>query len=130
MPKEKIPDNEFCKIFSENGGLYTKTSVAIEKKFNIPYSRQAVFERAQRYPELLKEIEEKNIEIAHNAFIELMQQKDNLEVRFKTARYYAQTKGKAQFNTKLEEKPPYELKEQIIKIGNNVLKFLTPWKEK
>jgi hypothetical protein len=130
MPKEKITDEQFLEILAENGGLVSITARAIQKKYGIAYSRQAVHERAQKHPDFLKKLEDENIDIAHLALIELMKQKNNLEVRFKTARYYAQTKGKEQFNSKLEEKPPYELKEQIIQIGNNVLRFLTPWKEK
>jgi hypothetical protein len=126
----KLTDAQFLEILSANGGLFGITAKAIQRKYKIAYSRQAVRERAQNHPEFLKELVEENIETSHLSILQLMKQNKDLNTKFKAARFYALTKGKAEFNTILEEKPQHELKEQLIKIGNNVLKFLTPWKER
>jgi hypothetical protein len=50
--------------------------------------------------------------------LELMEQGKDTNIRFKAARFYAQTKGKAEFNSVREGKPQNAFKVQVIKIGN------------
>jgi len=45
----KLTDEEFDEIFRENFGLCALTAKAIEKKYGIKYSRQAVRQRAEKY---------------------------------------------------------------------------------
>jgi len=124
----KLSDSEFLEILRAHGGLFGETAKAIKNKYKISYSRQAARDRALSHPEILREIEEENVEKAHKSLIELISQKKDLNIRFKAARYYTQTKGKEQFNTLHPQKIEHEYKEQIIKIGKDVLRFLTPWK--
>jgi hypothetical protein len=121
----KLTDEEFLKILKENCGMYGLTAVAIQKKYGIPYTRQAVRDRAQRHPDFIKELEEENFEIVNLTFLELMKQKENLYVRLNSAKFYAATKCKEHFNTKPGE-PKTELKQQVIKIGKSVLRFFVP----
>lgn len=106
--------------------MYGLTAIAIQKKYGIPYTRQAVRERALRHPDFIKELEEENFEIVNLTFLELMKQKENLYVRLNTAKFYATTKCKEQFNTRFDEKPKTELKQQVIRIGKSVLRFFVP----
>jgi hypothetical protein len=126
----KLSDEEFLNILQENGGLFSATAKAIQRKYKLRYSRQAVRERAQKHPEFLKELEEENIEKAHLTILDLMKQGKDLNIRFKAARFYVQTKGKAEFNTIQEEKSHQEFKVQLIKIRDKTYEFLTPWKER
>jgi len=126
----KLTDEEFLEILRLNSGLFSSTAKAIQRKYNIPYTRQAARDRARNHPEFLSEVEQENLESAHLSILQLLRQNKDLNIKFKAARFYAQTKGKAEFNSILENKTQYELKEQVIKIGNTVLKFLTPWKER
>jgi hypothetical protein len=126
----KLSDEEFLGILRENGGLYGATAKAIQKKHKIPYSRQAVRERALKHPESLKEMEEENMEMVHMTILELIKQKKDLNICFKAARFYALTKGKAEFNTMQEEAPQQEFKEQVIKIGKYECRFRVPWKQR
>jgi len=45
----KLTDEEFDEIYRENFGLCALTAKAIEKKYGIKYSRQAVRQRAEKY---------------------------------------------------------------------------------
>ena len=52
----KVSEKEFWEILRENAGLYSRTARAIEKQFNVSYSRQAVKERAEKDMERLNDI--------------------------------------------------------------------------
>ncbi len=51
----KLTDDEFDEIYRENFGLCALTAKAIEKKYGISYSRQAVRERAKKYTQTDKD---------------------------------------------------------------------------
>jgi len=125
----KLTDEEFLDILRKNGGLFGPTAKAIQKKFKIAFSRQAVRERANKHPELLQEIQEEGIELAHLTFLELMKQTKDLGIRFKAARFYAQTKGKDEFNLKETENKEGQ-KVQAYKFGETILKFVKSWNKK
>jgi hypothetical protein len=69
MPEKynnKLTDNEFFTILCENGGQYSLTAKAIQQRFGISYTRQAVFERAQKFADQLETLSELDIDIAQN----------------------------------------------------------------
>ncbi len=51
----KLTDEEFDEIYKENFGLCALTAKAIEKKYDIKYSRQAVRERSEKYTQKEKD---------------------------------------------------------------------------
>lgn len=93
MTKIRISDNEFWTILRENVGLYSRTARAIAKTYNMPYSRQAVQSRAEKKPELLKDIQEENLDIAEEGLHSLMRSK-NERIRFKSIELYLRTRGR------------------------------------
>lgn len=93
-PKRRLSDKEFWPILTANAGLYQRTAVAIQKKFNIAYTRQAVKDRAERKPEKLKEIQETNLDMAESGLFGLMASGDE-RVRQRAIEYYLDRKGKA-----------------------------------
>lgn len=93
MAKIRISDNEFWTILRENVGLYSRTARAIAKIYNMPYSRQAVQSRAEKKPELLKDIQEENLDIAEEGLHSLMRSK-NERIRFKSIELYLRTRGR------------------------------------
>ena len=125
----KLNDEEFLAILRKNCGLFGPTAIAIQKKYKIPFSRQAVRDRANKYPELLQELQEEGIDQAHLTFLELMKQTKDPNIRFKAARFYAQTKGKVEFNIK-EADDPEAQKVQAFKIGETILRFVKSWNKK
>ena len=60
----KVSEKEFWEILRENAGLYSRTARAIEKQFNVSYSRQAVKERAEKDLGRLSDIEDQNFDVA------------------------------------------------------------------
>ena len=89
----KISDKEFLAILRENGGLYARTAKAIENQFKIRYSRQAVRDRAVKFPEEVADIEEENVDIAEEGLHSLMRS-ENETVRLRAIELYLKTKGK------------------------------------
>ena len=89
----KISDKEFLAILRENAGLYARTAKAIEAQFQIKYTRQAVRERAERFPNEYADILEENVDVAEDGLHSLMQS-DNEAVRFRAIELYLKTKGK------------------------------------
>jgi hypothetical protein len=51
----KLTDEEFDRIYRENFGLCALTAKAIEMKYGIKYSRQAVRQRAEKYTQKEKD---------------------------------------------------------------------------
>jgi len=103
MPKiKKISDKEFLTILRENAGLFSRTARAIQKQFGIEYTRQAVRERALKHPEILKDIEEENIDIAEEGLHSLMRSK-NETIRLKAVELFLKTKGRRRgYSEKIE----------------------------
>ena len=90
----KISDKEFLTILRENAGLFSRTAKAIEKQFKIDYTRQAVRERALKFPEELIDIREQNIDVAEDGLFSLMKS-DNDNVKMRAIELYLKTIGKA-----------------------------------
>lgn len=117
-----LTDEEFFSILRINLGLYARTAFAIEQKYNIKYSRQAVRDRALNNPEELLDIKEQNIDVAEDGLFTLIRSK-NERVRFRAIELYLKTQGRGRgyiqkTEIDLTAKPEYDLKklsnEQLI----------------
>ena len=91
--RRKISDIEFLNILRENGGLFARTAKAIQAKFAIKYSRQAVRDRAKKFRDELNDIEEENLDVAEEGLHILMICSDS-RVRLKAIEFYLKNKGK------------------------------------
>jgi len=89
----KITDEQFFAALRESAGLYARAARIIEKEYGVSYTRQSVKERAERSPEILKDIESENYDIAEEGLHSLMRSK-NESIRFKAVQFYLKTKGK------------------------------------
>jgi len=89
----KISDNEFWALLRENAGLYARTARAIEKQFNITYSRQAVKDRAEKDSERLMDVREQNIDVAEEGLFSLMRSKSE-RIQLNSIQFYLNRKGK------------------------------------
>ena len=83
----KVSEKEFWEILRENAGLYSRTARAIEKQFNVSYSRQAVKERAEKDLERLSDIEDQNFDVAEEGLHSLMRSK-NEKIKLDSTRFY------------------------------------------
>jgi len=102
MAEIKISDEAFLSILRENGGLYAVTAKAIEGKFGISYSRQAVRQRALDHPEEVADIEDEAKDIAEEGLISLMKDEDK-KIKLDAIKFYLGTKGKNRgYNTRTE----------------------------
>jgi hypothetical protein len=73
----KITDEQFTETFMENNGSYTGTAKAIERKYGIPYTRQAVFARAKNLPEEVKQAIELSEELSDSALLKFAADENN-----------------------------------------------------
>jgi hypothetical protein len=89
-----LGETEFLIILRENGGLFTQTAKAISEQTGEPYSRQAVRQRAERYPEVLADIKEQMIDNAEGGLGELMQSQDG-RIRLEAIKLYLKTQAKS-----------------------------------
>ncbi len=78
------------------------TARAIKKQFKVGYSRQAVRDRAEKFPEELLDIVEDNLDCAEEGLMTLMRS-DNEQVRLKAIELYLKTKGKKRGYTERTE---------------------------
>ena len=93
MADIKISDEAFLSILRENSGLYAVTAKAIEDKFGINYSRQAVRQRALEHPEEVADIEDEAKDIAEQGLKTLMQDQD-ARIKLDAIKFYLGTKAK------------------------------------
>ena len=89
----KITDKQFLAILRDNGGLFARTAAAIEIQFNVPYSRQAARKRAEKFPDVIFDIEQEMVDLAEEGLHTLMRSGDE-RVRLKACELYLKTKGK------------------------------------
>ena len=89
----KITDEQFLSLLRENGGLFARTARAIKKQFGIEYSRQAVRDRAGKFPEELMDIAEENLDIAEEGLLSIMRS-SNEQTKLRAIELYLKTKGK------------------------------------
>jgi len=91
--KRKISDLEFLTVLRENGGLFARTAKAIQTKFGISYSRQAVRDRAMKFHTELNDIEEENVDTAEEGLFLLIKNPDP-RIQFKAIEFYLKNKAK------------------------------------
>jgi len=72
----RLTDDEFYNILRENNGLYSRTAKAIESRYQIDYTRQAVYDRASKQPEVLQEIREGRVDKAEQVHDDLLDDPD------------------------------------------------------
>lgn len=89
----KVSDAQFFSILRENAGLFSRTARAISSQFNVPYTRQAVRDRAIKHPEILSDIDEENLDIAEEGLFSTMRSKSET-IRMDAVKYYLDRKGK------------------------------------
>jgi hypothetical protein len=89
-----LGETEFLTVLRENGGLYAKTAKAISEMTGIPITRQAVYQRAQNYPEVLKDIKEEIIDGAEDGLADLMKCDDN-RIKLEAIKLYLKTQAKS-----------------------------------
>lgn len=103
----KVTQDEFFAILRENGGLYARTARAIESKFGVSYTRQAVKQRAERKPEVLQDIIEQNIDVAEEGLLTLMRTARNENTKLQAIKLYLSTIGRSRgYGDKLELSGP------------------------
>ena len=73
---KKISDKEFCGRLRETAGLYARTARAIRNQFDIPYTRQAVRQRAEKNIEELNDILDESFEVAEDGLHSIMRSKN------------------------------------------------------
>jgi len=88
----KITSAEFWAVLRENGGVFQATADAISKEFNISYTRQAVRERALSKPKELRDIEERNVDVAETGIHSLMKS-ENESIKLKACDLLLKKKG-------------------------------------
>lgn len=93
MTSVKITKKIFLDALRANAGLYSRTARFINKTYGIKISRQAVFQRAQKYPGELQDIQEENIDLAEEGLHGLMRS-SNEQVRFRAIELFLKTKGR------------------------------------
>ena len=89
----KISKKEFLAILRKNGGLYSRTARAITAQYKFPYTRQAVRYRAEKYPEILKDIEEENLDVAEEGLLDIIHSLNEF-AKLRAIELYLKTKGK------------------------------------
>jgi len=90
----KLSDAEFWAILRENGGLYARTARAIQSRYGINYTRQAVKSKAESNPELLEDIKEEAVDLAEEVVVGIMLKGRNAE-KLKAAELILKSKGGA-----------------------------------
>lgn len=89
----KVTNKQFLAALRANAGLYAKTARAISKEYNIEFTRQAVRERAQKFKDVLEDIEEENLDLAEEGLHDLMKCDEN-NIKLRAIELYLKTKGK------------------------------------
>lgn len=88
----KLSDVQFLSILRANGGLFSRTARAIEEKYKVTFSRQAVRERALKHPKELQDIEEEIIDVAEEGLQGMIRGSDN-RVKLRAIELFLKTKG-------------------------------------
>lgn len=122
----KVTDEEFLDALIETNGILTLTAKLIRQKYGISYSRQAAHVRAEKFRAELGEMRESILDYSEAWLVKCLTNEDgDLKVNTKIAMFLLSNLGKKRGYGK-NEKGIMTLREQIIKIGNQVLTFQTP----
>jgi len=111
--RSRLTKAQFLEILRDNAGLYARTSRAIEKVYGFPMTRQAVRQRAEKYPEELKDIQEQTIDVAEETVLDVMRKGKDRE-RLDAAKFLLKTIGRIR---------GYVEKQEIDVVGKTVLKW-------
>ncbi len=122
----KVTDEEFLDALIETNGILTLTAKLIRQKYGVSYSRQAAHVRAKKFGEEMREIRESIVDYSEAWLVKcLTDEEGDLKVNTKIAMFLLSNLGGKRGYGK-NEKDIMTLREQIIKIGNQVLRFQTP----
>jgi hypothetical protein len=88
----KLNDEQFWSALRENGGLFARTARYIQKRYGIPFSRQAVSKRANTRPGELEDIIEESLDVAEEALQELIRTAQPT-TRLEAIRFFLKTHG-------------------------------------
>jgi hypothetical protein len=86
-PCYKLTEEEFLQELEENNGLYAQTAKAIRWNYGIPYTRQAVRERAQKYYDLQNTYQERIIELAKGTIFNAVEQETDKKLKYRAASF-------------------------------------------
>jgi len=89
----KISDKKFLAILRENSGLFAKTADAIVKQCKVPFTRQAVRERALKHPDEFVDILEQTVDVAEDGLLTLMKS-DNERIQLSAIETFLKAKAK------------------------------------
>jgi len=89
----KLSDNEFFAALRESAGLFSRTVRYIKKEYDVDITRQSVHTRAHKRPDILKDIEEQNIDVAEEGLHSIMRSK-NESLRLKACLEFLSYKAK------------------------------------
>lgn len=112
---QKISDEQFLSILRENGGLLSMTARAIQERFGVKYTRQAVKDRCVKFHDELQDIYEENLDVAEDGLRTLMQTK-NENVRMRAIELFLKTIGKKRGYVERQEVDVNESGSYTIKI--------------
>jgi hypothetical protein len=83
----KLSDEEFLAILKMNYCLYSDTAKAITQQYGIPYSRQAVQQRAARFSKEIKRYKAEISELAHRTVFEAIKQNQDMKLKYRASIY-------------------------------------------
>jgi len=91
----KVTDEQFIETLTENDGMFALTAKAIQKKYNVSYTRQAVYQRAQNFAEELATMDEELIDTADKNIRKFLNNDADPERQFKMTIYVLNNRGAA-----------------------------------
>jgi hypothetical protein len=116
----KLTDAEFDEIYKENFGLCALTAKAIEKKYGIKYSRQAVRQRSEKYTQKEKdEMIDDLFDVSISTIVEHLQGEECPPSRLRAATHMINTIFKFNsYKNRALQKP-----EQVYKLHGKIQHF-------
>jgi hypothetical protein len=112
----KLSDVEFWEGLRASGGLFARAVRYFKEKFNVEITRQSVKIRADKNPELLRDIEEECKDIAEETLQHFIRAEKDKKLKLDATKFYLSTKAKDRGYTKDEAKG--NLDKIIIEIEN------------
>jgi len=119
----KLTDDEFFTTLCENGGMYSLTAKAIQLKFGISYSRQSVYERAQKYKDELDTMSELEVDVAQSNVRKFLTMDDHPELQYKMTIYVLNNRGGSRGYGKHAVRADDDMPEQVFEIGGKIFRF-------
>ncbi len=115
MGIKKVSDNEFWEELRIQKGGFASTARALEKKYDVEYTRQAVEHRAKKDLDRLRSVKETITELVENIHFGLMMSEDE-KIKIKAVQFYLRAKGGYTDVTTIEvtEKKPLTWMDEII----------------